>query len=125
MNGTNATTINGSGRLSAFTFNFTYSETKTGISAGGSFSYAGKSDSAAKALNAAGFNHYFGDNFNTEHPPVKGVYNAVDYRSVGDPDNGALSGHFTLHAPVGPSGRQAWAIFILESTTRTPRFQGS
>ena len=104
VNGTNATTINGSGGLSGFTFNFTYSETKTGISAGGSFTYGGSADSAAKALNGAGFNHYWEDNFNKEHPSVKGVYNAVDYRSAGDPNNGAGSGHFTIHVPVGPGG---------------------
>jgi RHS repeat-associated protein len=104
VNGTNATTINGSGALSGFTFNFTYSETNTGISAGGTFTYAGNADSAAKALNAAGFTHYWEDKFNGEHPSVKGVYNAVDYRSAGDPNNGAGSGHFTLHVPVGPGG---------------------
>jgi len=32
------------------------------------------------------------------------VYNAVDYRSAGDPKDGANSGHFTLHVPVGQSG---------------------
>ena len=104
INGTNPTTINGSGGLSGFTFNFTYSEASNGITAGGSFTYSGNADSAAKALQGAGFTHYWEDRLNGEHPSVKGVYNAVDYRSAGDPKDGANSGHFTLHVPVGQSG---------------------
>jgi len=35
VNGTNETTINGSGSLSGFTFDFTYSNVKSGVTAGG------------------------------------------------------------------------------------------
>jgi RHS repeat-associated protein len=98
VNGTNATTINGSGALSGFTFDFTYSNMKSGVSAGGTFSFDGTPDQAEDALAKAGFSHYFLDNFDPFHLSTKD-YRAADYRSAGAAGTGAGSGHFTVHEP--------------------------
>lgn len=44
INGSNATTIQGSGDLAGFTFNFTYSNIRSGVNAGGTFSFGGHPD---------------------------------------------------------------------------------
>ena len=71
----------------------------SGVNAGGTFTYSGPSGQAENALINAGFENYFGDSFN----PVPAhfstnEYTAVDFRSAGQ--DGAASGHFTVHEPV-------------------------
>ncbi|MBI3662049.1 MAG: hypothetical protein HY234_03240 [Acidobacteria bacterium] len=101
INGSNATTVQGSGDLAGFSFNFTYSNMRSGVTAGGTFTYSGTYGQAEGALMNAGFQNYFGDTFN----PIPGHfstynYNAVDFRSPGRPGAGAGSGHFTVREPV-------------------------
>src|SRR6267378_312857 len=55
INGSNATTIQGSGDLASFTFNFTYSKLASGVNAGGTFSFTGTPQDAAQALQSAGY----------------------------------------------------------------------
>lgn len=85
--GTNATTIKGSGALSGFTFNFTYSNSAGNVNAGGTFAYNGNSVQAESALERAGFNHYSQDE---------------NDRSAGEAGTGAGSGHFTVEEPWVP-----------------------
>jgi RHS repeat-associated protein len=98
VNGTNATTINGSGALSGFTFNFSYSNSFGNVSAGGTFTYNGTFQQAESALGKAGFQHYGSDEYDPFHPSSLS-YHAVDFRSAGDPETGAGSGHFTVEEP--------------------------
>src|SRR5437016_8633678 len=62
INGSNATSIQGSGDLAGFTFNFTYSNVRSGVSAGGTFSFAGTPEGSTRALQGAGFQSSFVDN---------------------------------------------------------------
>jgi hypothetical protein len=71
---------------------------KSGVSAGGTFSFDGTPDQAEDALAKAGFSHYFLDNFDPFHLSTKD-YRAADYRSAGAAGTGAGSGHFTVHEP--------------------------
>jgi RHS repeat-associated protein len=98
INGSNATTIQGTGGLSAFTFNFTYANPAGNVSAGGTFSYNGTFQQAERALETAGFPHYSSDDYDILHPSHLS-YHAVDFRSAGQPGTGAGSGHFTVHEP--------------------------
>jgi hypothetical protein len=98
VNGTNPTTINGTGALAGFQFNFTYSNMKSAVSAGGTFSFNGNAEQATSALQAAGFNHYGWDMFDPFHPSTAN-YDAIDFRSPGGA-GGAGSGHFSVHQPV-------------------------
>jgi len=99
QNGTSATTIQGSGNLSGFTFNFTSSNLNTNITAQGTWTFNGPTAQAERTLEAAGYTHYTLDGLNVFHPSTE-TYDAVDYRSAGAEDTGAGSGHFTVHEPV-------------------------
>jgi RHS repeat-associated protein len=99
INGTNATTIQGSGGLSGFTFNFTSSNMASNVSAEGTFTYAGTATQTEQALANAGFQHYFGDDFDIFHPSGED-FHATDFRSAGAAGTGAGSGHFTVQEPV-------------------------
>jgi len=99
INGSNATTVQGSGDLSGFTFNFTYSNKYGNVSAGGTFSYNGKTiEQGEAALEKAGFQHYSRDDYDIFHLSTVD-YRAQDFRSAGAPGTGAGSGHFTVHEP--------------------------
>jgi RHS repeat-associated protein len=98
VNGTNATTIQGTGGLSGFTFNFTYSNWAGDVTAGGTFTYGGTFQQAESALENAGFHHYKSDNHDPFHPSTLS-YHATDFRSAGDVGTGANSGHFTVDEP--------------------------
>jgi RHS repeat-associated protein len=124
LNGTSATTIQGSGDLAGFTFNFTSSNLDANQTAKGTWSYNGSSEQAVQALERAGYNNYLRDTFNIFHPSTD-TYSAVDYRSAGD-ENGRGSGHFTIHIPVtqiripGPDDlrvTRGWPARILERGT--------
>jgi hypothetical protein len=65
----------------------------------GTWIFNGTHTQAEAALEKAGYEHYFLDNFNIYHPSTD-TYNAVEYRSLGDEDTAANSGHFTVHEPV-------------------------
>jgi RHS repeat-associated protein len=99
LNGTNATTIAGSGSLTGFTFNFTSSNLDVNQTAKGTFSFNGTAGEAARALEQAGYTNSHWDDFNIYHPSTD-EYNAIDYRSPGEGDDARNSGHFTLHEPV-------------------------
>jgi RHS repeat-associated protein len=110
LNGTNATTIQGSGDLAGFTFNFTGSNLSSHITARGTFTFSGSAEQAEQALEKAGYYHYLRDVTNILHPSTE-TYNAVDFRSPGESGTGVGSGHFTVHEPVkyiwlfkGPAG---------------------
>ena len=98
VNGSGSTTIQGSGALSGFSFNFTYSNPASGVTAGGTFTFNGTAEQAENTLQGAGFNHYWEDESDFLHPSTY-HYAAVDFRSAGDAGTGALSGHFTVHEP--------------------------
>jgi hypothetical protein len=98
VNGTNATTINGSGALSGFTFNFTKSNLAGNVSAEGTFRYSGNYVQAEHALERAGFNQYPSDDHDIFHPSTFS-YHALDFRSPGEVGTGAGSGHFTVEEP--------------------------
>jgi len=102
INGSNATTIQGTGDLSSFKFNFTYSNWPGNVSAGGTFSYNGTFLQAESALQKAGFYHYESDDNDIFHPSTLS-YHALDFRSPGEPGTGAGSGHFTVDEPWGLS----------------------
>lgn len=99
QNGTNATTIQGSEGLTGFTFNFTESNLGVNQTAKGTWTFNGTYAQAQKALEKAGYENYFLDNFNIYHPSTR-TYTAREYRSRGDKDTAANSGHFTVHEPV-------------------------
>jgi RHS repeat-associated protein len=104
INGSNATTIQGSGDLAGFTFNFTYSNARSGVNAGGTFSFGGSPGQAAQALMNAGFQSQFIDDLlNPFHAGDQNT-SAFNFRSQGDPQTGAGSGHFIVRQPV-VSGR--------------------
>ena len=98
INNSNATTIQGAGGLSGFTFNFTYSNWAGNVTAGGTFSYGGTFQQAESALENAGFHHYASDEYDIFHPSGLSGH-AVDFRSAGDVGTGAGSGHFTVDEP--------------------------
>jgi hypothetical protein len=102
INNSNATTIQGTGGLSGFTFNFTYSNSFGNVTAGGTFSYNGTFLQAESALEKAGFNHYSSDDIDIFHPSSLS-YHAADFRSAGDIGTGANSGHFTVDEPWLPN----------------------
>jgi hypothetical protein len=131
QNGTNATTIQGSGGLAGFTFNFTSSNLNVNITAQGSWSFSGNVNQAERALESSGYIHYTRDNVNPFHRSAD-AYDAVDYRSAGEEGSGAGSGHFTVHEPVthmfipprGGSGRtripgSTWRIPARETVPTT------
>jgi hypothetical protein len=97
VNGTNATTINGSGALSGFTFNFTSSDMGSNVSARGTLSYNGTATQAEAALQNAGFKHYWEDYGDFFHPNTD-KYVAFDMRSPGG-QGGAGGGHVVVHEP--------------------------
>jgi len=101
INGTNPTTVQGTGDLAGFNFTFTYSNMASNVTAGGYFRFGGTADQAEAALDRAGFNSWIshiGDLFDPYH--LSGLnFDAVDYRSPGG-RGGANSGHFTVHEPV-------------------------
>jgi len=103
INGTNATTVQGSGALSGFTFNFTGSNMASNISASGTFTYNGNSDQATAALKQAGFQHYLGDEGDFFHPSTD-AYNAYDLRAPGGA-GGAGGGHLVVHDPIQESSQ--------------------
>lgn len=115
VNGTNATTTQGSGALSGFTFNFTSSNMASNISASGTFTYNGNSDQATAALKQAGFQHYIGDEGDFFHPSTDS-YNAYDLRAPGRP-GGVGGGHLVVHDPV--QQLYQWSPYG-PITTRTP-----
>jgi len=98
INGTNATTVQGSGALSGFTFNFTSSNMSSNISASGTFTYNGNANQATSALQQAGFQHYVGDEGDFFHPSTD-AYNAYDLRSPGG-QGGVGGGHLVVHDPI-------------------------
>jgi len=98
VNGTNATTIQGSGALSGFTFNFTSSDMSAHLNAQGTFTYNGTSDQAIAALQSAGFQHYGMDSFDPFHPNGAN-YDAYDMRSPGG-KGGVGAGHLVVDQPV-------------------------
>jgi hypothetical protein len=98
-NGTNPTTIQGSGNLTGFTFNFTSSDLSVNVTARGTWSFNGSVDQAEMSLELAGFKHYALDGLNFLHPSTD-TYNTVDYRSAGAEGTGAGSGHFTVYEPI-------------------------
>ena len=98
VNGTNATTINGNGALSGFTFNFTYSNSAGNVTAGGTFRYDGNYVQAEHALERAGFQHYAWDENDIFHPSTFSHF-TYDYRSPGEVGTGAGSGHFSVFEP--------------------------
>jgi hypothetical protein len=99
LNGTNATTIQGTGDLTGFTFNFTSSNLELNQTAKGTWTFNGTFNQAEAALEKAGYEYYLFDKFNIYHPSTY-AYTAVEYRSRGDKDTAANSGHFTVHEPV-------------------------
>jgi hypothetical protein len=103
VNGTSATSIQGSGALSGFSFNFTSSNMASNISASGTFSYNGNASQAEAALGNAGFQHYVGDEGDFFHPSTAD-YNAYDMRSPGGP-GGAGGGHLVVHDPIQESSQ--------------------
>jgi len=98
INNSNATTIQGTGGLSGFAFNFTYSNWAGNVTAGGTFSYNGTFQQAESALENAGFHHYASDEYDIFHPSGPSGH-AVDFRSAGDVGTGAGAGHFTVDEP--------------------------
>jgi hypothetical protein len=100
INGSNATTIAGTGDLAGFTFNFTYSNLKSGVNAGGTFTYAGYPGQAMVALIRAGFESSLIDDLINPFHAGGTFSNAINLRSAGDPDTGAGSGHFVVRQPV-------------------------
>jgi len=98
INGTNATTIQGSGALSGFTFNFTSSNMAAHLNAQGTFTYNGTSDQAISALQNAGFQHYALDSFDFYHQSGPN-FDAFDMRSPGG-QGGAGAGHMVVDKPV-------------------------
>jgi RHS repeat-associated protein len=114
LNGTNATTVQGSRMdgLEGFTFRFTYSDPSTGQTAAGSWGFNGNAYEARDALKKAGYFHYTLDALNFFHPSVQDEYAAVDYRSPGDKD-AYHSGHFTIHVPVTDSYQPLDMSFIV------------
>jgi len=101
------TTIQGTGGLAGFTFNFTYSNWAGNVTAGGTFTYNGNYAEAESALGRAGFQHYASDEYDIFHPSSLSYY-AYDYRSPGEDGTGAGSGHFTVDEP--------WANFPWQSS---------
>jgi len=99
LNGTNATTIQGTGDLTGFTFNFTSSNLDVNQTAKGTFKFNGTAAEAAKALERAGYTNSHWDDFNIYHLSTD-EYNAIEYRSAGEGETAKNSGHFTLHQPV-------------------------
>jgi RHS repeat-associated protein len=101
LNGTNATTIQGSGDLTGFTFNFTYSNLNADVTAGGTFSFNGTSERTSQALEKAGFHNYAADELNFFHMGKE------DFRSLGN-TKGDGAGHFAVlsfdSVPVPDSG---------------------
>ncbi len=98
LNGTKATTIQGTGDLAGFTFNFTASNLEVNQTAMGTFTFNGTASQASEALNKAGYVKYARDRFNFYHP--SGIdYDAITLRSPGGKD-GENSGHFTVYSPV-------------------------
>jgi RHS repeat-associated protein len=98
VNGTDPTTIQGSGLLSGFTFGFTKSSVGSGITAGGTFNYNGTYGQAEAALRIAGYFNYGWDAIDFFHPSTP-EHGTVDFRSPGAPGSGAGSGHFAVHEP--------------------------
>jgi RHS repeat-associated protein len=99
LNGTNATTIQGTGDLTGFTFNFTSSNLDVNQTAKGTFTFNGTAAEAAKSLERAGYTNDPRDAINIYHPSTD-EYKAIEYRSAGEGQTAANSGHFTLHEPV-------------------------
>ncbi len=106
INGTNPTTVQGTGDLNGFNFTFTYCNSASNVTVGGSFEFSGTAEQAEAALDRAGFNSLIsriGDVFDPFH--LSGFnFDAVDFRSPGG-KGGANSGHFTVHEPVIQLGR--------------------
>jgi hypothetical protein len=100
INGSNATTIQGSGDLSGFTFNFSRSNMAANVSAAGTFTFAGTSGQAAQALMKAGFQSSFLDDLANPLHAGSQTSSAFNFRSLGDPLTGAGSGHFVVQQPV-------------------------
>jgi RHS repeat-associated protein len=87
MNGTNPTTIQGSGDLSGFSFTFTNSKMDANQTAAGTFTYSGTAAEAGAALETAGFSyHLLGEDFGMD-----------EYRSSGSFLTGADSGHVKIY----------------------------
>lgn len=107
VNGTNATTINGSGALSGFTFNFTNSDVAAHLSAQGTFTYSGNASQAITALQNAGFQHYTPDEMDFLHPSTTD-YTAYDMRGVGGP-GGVGAGHMVVQQPMN-TDFVGWAL---------------
>jgi hypothetical protein len=100
VNGTNATTINGSGALTGFTFNFTGSNMASHESAIGTYSYNGTADQAINALQSAGFKHYAWDDIDALPPHYSTLtYDVFDLRGPGG-QGGVGAGHIDVHIPV-------------------------
>jgi RHS repeat-associated protein len=97
INGSNPTSLQAT-NMPVFSFTFTYSNPAGHVTAGGYWTYAGAPMAAWTALVNAGFHHYEADEYDILHPSTP-TYNAIDFRSAGDPGTGANSGHFTLHNP--------------------------
>ncbi len=113
-NGSKPTTIQGSGDLAGFTFNFSYSNPAGNVTAGGTFTFNGTSEQTENALAKAGFLHYSSDEYDILHPSTFS-YKAVDFRSPAQPGTGAASGHFTVHEPW-PTLHEGGAYTKLEET---------
>ena len=102
VNGTPATTIQGSGGLSGFTFRFSYSDLTQNQTAGGALSYNGYWPAARRQLLQAGFNNWFWDDrYNKEHVPPPGT-SLMHFRSPGETFSGANSAHLILDIPANP-----------------------
>jgi RHS repeat-associated protein len=99
INGTNATTIQGSGALSGFTFNFTGSKMGSNVNAFGTFTYNGNANQAVAALQQAGFQHYTQDEYLDPFHLSTNTYNAYDLRAPGG-QGGAGAGHVMVEFPV-------------------------
>ncbi|MFN7946976.1 MAG: RHS repeat-associated core domain-containing protein [Blastocatellia bacterium] len=99
QNGTTPTIIQGSGALAGFTFTFKWSNLEKNQTAAGDFKFNGSANQANQALERAGFNKHFLDNFNMDHPSTD-TYDTEEYRTEAVHEDGTGSGHMTLHVPV-------------------------
>jgi hypothetical protein len=115
INGSNATTIQGSGDLASFTFNFTYSKLASGVNAGGTFSFTGTPQDAAQALQSAGYERSSIDDFMNPFHAMDWNTNAWNFRSGGDPLTGSGVGHFIVRQYDLPAYSMAASMRILRT----------